>query len=225
MLFNRYKKSKVVYSIDRGYSFPKSIFGEPYLYNKNTYGCPAVQITNNRLYAVNAPLDIKWTYNPVTETMDTEFTSSNTASGLGEDVFKFISVTKQEINGILTLQCMVPFIFFTDTEDIEVSLLPGTDLQMNNCTFISGSFNIFSWNRMLNFAIEVTDKTKEASFEWSVDKPYMLIYFNKPVDIEYKLMTDEMWAMCEEVKNITKLRNNTTKIYNTVLKRRPKKLL
>ena len=60
MLFNRYKKSKVVYAIDRNYSFPKSIFSEPYLYNQNTYGCPAVQIVNNRLYAVNGPLDIKW---------------------------------------------------------------------------------------------------------------------------------------------------------------------
>lgn len=225
MLFNRYKKSKVVYAIDRNYSFPKSIFSEPYLYNQNTYGCPAVQIANNRLYAVNGPLDIKWIYNPVTDSMDTEFTGSNTASGLGDDVYNFINVTKQEINGITTLQCMIPYTFFTDTEGIELSLLPGTDLQMNNCTFISGSFNIYSWNRTLNFAIEVTDNNKQASFEWSVDKPFMFLYFNKPVDVEYKLMTDEMWAMCEEVKNITKLRNNTTKIYNTVLKRRPKKLL
>ena len=53
----------------------------------------------------------------------------------------------------------------------------------------------------------------------------MLLYFNKSVTLDYKLMTDEMWAMCKEVKNITKVRNNTTKIYNTVLKRRPKKLL
>ena len=225
MLFNRYKKTKVVYSIDRTYSYPTSIFSEPYLYNKNTYGCPAVQIANNRLYAINGPLDIKYTYNPVTDRMDTEYTSSNTATKLGEDVFNFINVSKQEINGVLTLQCTIPYVFFTDTDGIEISLLPGTDLQMNNCKFISGSFNIYSWNRILNFAIEIIDKNKHASFEWNVEKPFMLLHFNKPVSVEYKLMTDEMWAMCKEVKNITKLRNNTTKIYNTVLKRRPKKLL
>ena len=225
MLFNRYKKSKVVYSLDRGYSYPTSIFSEPYLYNNNTYGCPAVQIANNRLYAINAPLDVKWIYNPVTGLMETEFTGSNTAGQLGQDIFNFINVTKQEVHGVLTLQCIVPYILFTDTKDIEVSLLPGTDLKMDNCTFIPGSFNIYSWNRMLNFAVEVTDKKKQASFEWSVDKPFMLLHFNRPVDVEYKLMTDEMWAMCREVKNITKLRNNTTKVYNTVIKRRPKKLL
>lgn len=225
MLFNRYKKAKVVYSFDRTYSFPTSIFSNPYLYNKNNYGCPSVQITNNRLYAINAPLDIKWTYNSVTDTIDTQTTSSNTASGLGQDVFNYINVNKNIMNNNIAIQCILPYIFFTDTKDIEISVLPGTDLQMNNCTFLPGSFNIYSWNRMINFAIEITDKNKEASFEWNVDKPFMFIYFNKPIYLKYKLMTDKMWAMCSEVKDITKLRNNITKMYSTVVSRRPKKLL
>ena len=132
---------------------------------------------------------------------------------------------KNIMNNNIAIQCILPYIFFTDTKDIEISVLPGTDLQMNNCTFLPGSFNIYSWNRMINFAIEITDKNKEASFEWNVDKPFMFIYFNKPIYLKYKLMTDEMWAMCSEVKDITKLRNNITKMYNTVVSRRPKKLL
>ena len=92
--------------------------------------------------------------------METEFIGSNTAGQLGQDIFNFINVTKQEVYGVLTLQCIVPYILFTDTKDIEISLLPGTDLKMDNCTFVPGSFNIYSWNRMLNFAIEVTDKKK-----------------------------------------------------------------
>ena len=225
MIFNKNKKAQVVYSFDKNYSFPTSIFADPYPYNTNNHGCPAVHVSNHRLYAVNGPLDVKFTYNPKTKNVDYVKTSSNTADKLGKDLFNYINFTEQDINGVTTLQAMIPYVFFTDTEGIELSLLPGTDLDMNNCRFISGSFNIYNWNRTLNFALEVIDKTKEVTFQWNVDKPFMFIYFNKAVNVNYKLMTDEMWAMCMEVKNITKLRNNTTKIYNTVLKRRPKNLL
>ena len=36
MLFNRFKKSKVVYSFDKEYKEALSIFNEPYVYNETT---------------------------------------------------------------------------------------------------------------------------------------------------------------------------------------------
>lgn len=225
MIFNKYKKAKVAYSIDNTYTYPQSLFPEPYMYNKNTYGCPAVKTTNNRLFAINGPLDIKYTYNPQTNNLEHERTSGNTASAIGDDVHKYINVSKQVINNVITLQASFPYVFFTDTKDIEITLLPGTDLKMENCNFISGSFNIYNWARVLNFAIEVNDTSKLSSFEFNIDKPVMFVLFNKPIDLSYKVMNDDMWNMISQVKNISYLRNNIEKIYNTVLSRRPKNIL
>jgi hypothetical protein len=63
------------------------------------------------------------------------------------------------------------------------------------------------------------------SFKWHIDKPMMFVFFNKPVNISYKIMNDNMLSMVQQVKNIATVRHNITKVFNTVLKRRPKNIL
>ena len=50
---------------------------------------------------------------------------------------------------MITIQINMPYIFFTDTKDIEGIFT--NDMEMNNCKFISGSFNIYNWTRLLIF--------------------------------------------------------------------------
>lgn len=225
MLFNRFKKSEVVYSFDKEYKEALSIFNEPYVYNEITHGCPAVSVSSTRLYAINAPADLEFIYNPKTNQMNASATSTNTSDKFVNQINKFLSFQIEKNKNMITIQINMPYIFFTDTKDIEINLLPGTDIEMNNCKFITGSFNIYNWTRTLNFSIQVIDNKSMVSFKWNIDKPMMFVFFNKPVNLSYKIMNENMLSMIEQVKNIATVRHNITKVYNTVLKRRPKNIL
>ena len=225
MLFNRFKKSEVVYSFDKEYKEALSIFNEPYVYNEITHGCPAVSVSSTRLYAINAPADLEFIYNPKTNQMNASATSTNTSDKFVNQINKFLSFQIEKNKDMITIQINMPYIFFTDTKDIEINLLPGTDIEMNNCKFITGSFNIYNWTRTLNFSIQVIDNKSMVSFKWNIDKPMMFVFFNKPVNLSYKIMNENMLSMIEQVKNIATVRHNITKVYNTVLKRRPKSIL
>lgn len=225
MLFNRFKKSEVVYSFDKEYKEALSIFNEPYVYNEITHGCPAVSVSSTRLYAINAPADLEFIYNPKTNQMNASATSTNTSDKFVNQINKFLSFQIEKNKNMITIQINMPYIFFTDTKDIEINLLPGTDIEMNNCKFITGSFNIYNWTRTLNFSIQVIDNKSMVSFKWNIDKPMMFVFFNKPVNVSYKIMNDNMLSMVQQVKNIATVRHNITKVFNTVLKRRPKNIL
>ena len=225
MLFNRLKKSEVVYSLSDEYKEALSIFNEPYVYNETTHGCPAVSVSSTRLYAINAPADLEFIYNPKTNQMNANSTSTNTSDKFTNQINNFLSFQIEKNKDIITIQINMPYIFFTDTKDIEINLLPGTDIEMNNCKFIPGSFNIYNWSRTLNFSIQVIDNKSMVSFKWHIDKPMMFVFFNKPVNISYKIMNDNMLSMVQQIKNIATVRHNITKVFNTVLKRRPKNIL
>lgn len=229
MLFNNFKKIKVQYGIHTDIDVPYSIY--PNIEKTETnynLKCPAVNTADNKFYEVNSFIEaeINLTYNEETNQLNYEYSFDKTKHPTFNEVHNLIksNIIISNTNDQHTIQILLPYIFITDTKDLELTVLdPG--LKINNLKFISGSFNIYGWARGINTAYCLIDKKKTAKIKLKVDEPILKYYFNKPVSLKYVYFNDAQLHFIKSIRNSTFYRKNAYKLYKDNIKRRPKKLL
>lgn len=228
-LFNNFKKVKVVYGIYTQINTPSSLFPDvvetPTNYDLK---CPAVNSTNGKFYEVNSFLDvdIEIFYNKETKQIEYKYDFNTSKHPLFDTVHDLIKahVVVGKKGNQYDVQILIPYIFLTDNKEIEITTL-NPDVPTENLSFVSGSFNLYSWARSLNLAYVFIDNDKPAKLKLSIDKPILKYFFSKPINLKYKTFNDKQLKFIKSNYNIVKYRKNISKIYKHHLKRRPKNLL
>lgn len=231
LLFNNFKTTDVKYYITRDKTnfadYPSGLYSSVEKYSNKIYStkCPAVATIHSRLYYVNSFLDIDIEFGIKNDDLYYNYylTKEHPKYQEMHDFCKeVINITK--INGQINLQIKSPYIFVTDSKDVEiVSLPPNVDCE--NCVYVPGGLKPYYWLRNLNSAFLLDDETKMAKVKLRIDKPMSLFYFNKPVNLQYMEATEKIKTYAESTNNIVSFRNRLEKYYMNVVNRRPRKLL
>ena len=70
------------------------------------------------------------------------------------------------------------------------------------------------------------DKSKPAVVHFELDKPCMLIYFNKQINLSYAEPTEEQHSYMRQTSHVTFYKNNAVgSLFANIKSRRPKRLL
>lgn len=232
-IFNHRQKTKASYIIDTDLietpSVPKGVYSNVQQYRSvRKVGCPAVASADNRLFYVDSPLTIEVEFGlddfnkPYLKYLfDTKTTQDTVYTRQWLD--KILAV--QETNGIVDFQMIMPYAFVTDDKDLEIQTVPPPNLIHENCSYVIGSLKPYGWIRNLNSAWALIDTSKPARLKFNIDKPALMYNFNKPVAVELVKKTPLINDYLQENKFVSSYRLHQKKIIDSIVKRRPKKLL
>lgn len=197
--------------------------------NENKFGCPAVGSLNNRMYEVNSMFDLEIEFG----LKDNEpYFSYNFPTDIYKDIMEIHKILNYKISTIksddktLTLQIISEFVFVTDDKDLEIITMPSmSNLQTENCRYISGTYYPYAWLRNLNASWLLLDNNKPGYIKLSMEKPMMTFLFNKQINLKEIKPTTEILEYQKYMNEIVTYRNKINKIFPHVLSKRPKKLL
>lgn len=239
LLFNKFKRSEVKWILQSGpqnilsnHYIPDGVFANIKKYDEEILKtkCPAVSSIHNRIFTVNSFLNVDVTFFVNEEGIPDytyQFDRNHLPTEMVHDLIKK-SVTTQfigeTIDSGVQLQMTTPYAFVTDDKDLEIVSIP-PNLDMENCIYVPGSLKPYYWVRPLNPSFILKDVNKPAKIKFSVDKPFMMYMFNKPINLEFTEQTDTIKAYANSVWNIVNYRRRLEKFYMNVVKRRPRKLL
>lgn len=230
LLFNNFKTTDVKYYLNPPSDFaylPSGIFPNVEKYSNKIYStkCPATATIHSRLYYVNSFLDIDIEFGVKNDELyyNYYFTKEHpNFSDMHDFCKRVIKIDKTK--GQINLQIFSPYIFVTDSKDIEIVSLP-PNIDCENCIYVAGGLKPYYWLRNLNAAFLLDDETKIAKVKLRIDKPMCLFYFNKPVNLQYMEATEKIKTYAQSTNNIVAFRNKLEKYYMNVVSRRPRKLL
>jgi len=232
VIFNNQKKTKVKYIIYPS-EIPQGVFAEikkyPTIIKKT--GCPAVQSIDNKFWYVNSYIDMeiefgfknnesyfKYKYNEKIHPK-TDFVHNLINSNI------FINTAITNGKNYLDLQIGSPYAFITDDKHLEVNTIP-PQIEYNNCVYVPGGLKPANWIRTLNSAFILDNPKKPASIKFSVNKPMLSFYFNKPIDLQYTEYDGKIKQYHERSNNIVNYRKKLEEnIMKNIIKKRKKKLL
>jgi len=228
LVFNNLKPTEVKYIIEDFNEIPKGFFKNIEMYpNFNKTKCPAVTSTNKKLYYVepSIDLDIEFGLNKDgKEYYKYDFTSYSVP--VSAETHEYIRYATQVVNNnnLCHLQLMTPYAFVTDNKDIEVISLP-VDIETINCKYVPGAIKPYNWIRALNSSWAIEDISKPGVVKFRKNKPYLLLNFNKPVNLSYTEMTDIIKNYYDQSNKIVNYSYNLDTLMKHIFKRRPNKLL
>lgn len=197
--------------------------------NNNVYGCPSIGGLNNRLFTLPSLLSIEIEfgmneqgpyYNYLLD--DKAHSTSNSMHTMIDEMLD-VSITE---DGRAVLQQTINMIFVTDDKDLEISLLnPLDNADKYNCTAVIGSFYPYAWLRPINLAWVQEDINKTSKIKLIKHQPCNTVFFNKAVDLKEIEPSEKILKyMSYSLKSINYHRNIRT-IFNTISRKRPKRML
>jgi hypothetical protein len=225
MLFRKNKPIDIYYDFDtslfRNY-VPKGFFNNVEKYNtEKKLMCPSVNAVDKQVYVVNSPVDITYKINKTEYVYDFEkIPKYDRTINLIDNLTK-IGVND---NDKYTFQLLVPYIFYTDSPDTHITLLP-PDIYTENVKFVVGTYNINQWLRSAISAYVIIDPSKEAVIEYKKDKPVYYIMFNKNANVNYKLMKRETLDYFMGIRDVNILRQYVKKYAPGIISRKPKSFI
>ena len=222
MLFRKNKPIDIYYDFDTSMFdnyIPKGFFNNVEKYNtEKKLMCPSVNAIDKQLYVVNSPVDISY------KIKNNNYTFDFDGIPVTDKTIQIIqNLTKVSVNNNkkYTFQLLVPYIFYTDTPDTHITLLP-PDIYTENVKFVAGTFNINQWLRSAISAYVIIDPSKEAIIEYKKDKPVYYIMFNKNANVNYKLMKPETFDYFMGIREVNILRQYVNKYAPGIISRKPK---
>lgn len=230
-IFNNFQKSEVKYLIinqNKQDIYPIAFFDsiKKYPSHIKRTKCPAVYTVSNRFFYVNsfAELKIEFGYKEGKEYFNYEFdTTIHSPSSLMHNFINENCFLSYQDN-LVHFQLGSPYAFVTDDNELEVTTIP-PQIKYENCTFVPGALKPANWIRQLNSAFIINDINKPAFIYFSIDKPMLNFYFNKPINLNYSEYTDKIQKYHSVNKYINNYRKKLNNIYDRALLFRPKKLL
>lgn len=227
-MFNN-SKTKVKYFIDAYSSnllrtIPKGIFPDIQSVN-NKIGCPSVSSANDRLFVINSFLDVDIEFGYKDNKPYYKYELNN-KHPFREDMHRFMSDTIgcHYEKGIVHLQIISPYYLVTDDKELDIYTLNPNN-EMENCTYVSGSFKPYYWIRNFNSTYLLTNHDKPATVKLRINKPLLSFVANKKLDIEFFYPSEKVLNYHSQSSAVINYRNNLSDVYKTIFNRRPKKLL
>ena len=192
----------------------------------NDFGCPSVGAIRDRMFQTYPVVSIEVAFGFYKDKPIYEYWIK------GKDSQEIHNIINDRLNiqetksGKCVLQYTDSKILVSDHKDLEVTVLqPQQNIEKENCSFISGSFNIYAWLRPLNSAFIQDDPKKISKVVFNVDLPLYSIFFNRPVALQEIDPKPETLSYLRNTYGITHYQSNIKKIFPKILDRRPKELL
>lgn len=230
-IFNKQKSIKANYIINLDsvglINKPLGIFPNiiPYSSNKLT-GCPAVSSVDKRVHKIISPFTVEIIIYKQNDVLVYDYKFDDTTLKDAVDTHEllqtmfFIPDTK-----LKHFQITTPYSIVTDNKDLELTVLPPSNVETTNLEFVIGAFKPYGWVRNINPAYKLIDENKQATIKYKLNDEMFMLSFNKPVDLSYADMSVDVINYYNHSKQILSIRSKIKDIYKTVLSRRPKKLL
>lgn len=181
--------------------------------NKKGYlSCPAVRSYCEDTFFVTSPFSLKIRFEDYNDRF--EIKPVYPFSSIDENKFReFITVEHPSTwrnTNTLTMQIPSPYVFFSD-EDVSIEQSHSLLLNQSkmNWRVIPGKFNIYAWQRPLNWAFEWD--TSLGDFEIKSGEPIYSLKFlcNKKKNCEFEL---KKYEMNEKISRRLKLTKNITSV-------------
>lgn len=197
--------------------------------NNNEYGCPSIGGLNNRLFKINSLVSVTVKFGVNNNEPYCNYEIDTKVHNATELMHKFINDiinVRLSNTGKCVFQFSTPIVFVTDDKDLELTILqPQKNINIKNATFINGSFYPYGWLRVLNVAYTQTNINKEATIVFDVDEDMYTVFFNKPIILNEIKPTDKILEYFEYSDKSVNYHTNIKKIFNKVIKKRPKRML
>mgnify|MGYP001164134161 FL=1 len=222
MLFRKNKPIDIYYDFDTSLftNFtPKGFFNNVEEYSiEKKINCPGNTVVNKQLYLVRPPADITYKL----DKLNYEFEYKG-ITGTDTNTQAIHNLTELNVNngGVYSFQFLVPYIFYTDSPDTHITLLP-PDIHTENVKFVTGTFNINQWLRSAISAYVIVDPEKPAVIEYKKDKPIYYVMFNKNANVNYKLMKPETYDYFLNIREVNRYRAYVNKYAPGIISRKPK---
>ena len=198
---------------------PKGFFNNVEEYNiEKKIHCPSNTVVNKQLYLVRPPADITYKLNKSNYEFDYK---GITGTDKNTQAIKDLTMLGVNDYGVYSFQLLVPYIFYTDSPDTHISLLP-PDIYTENVKFVNGTFNINKWLRTAISAYVIVDPEKPAVIEYKKDKPIYYVMFNKNANVNYKLMKPETLDYYLTIREVNRYRAYVNKYAPGIISRKPK---
>tara|TARA_R110000824_G_C15033684_1_gene659656 strand:- start:88 stop:822 length:735 start_codon:yes stop_codon:yes gene_type:complete len=198
--------------------------------NMDVGKCPAVHNIWNNKFSISLPYDIELTY----EEKDKRVIIQEDNSSIDTNTFlsAIIINDPKDYTKYPVIQLSLEQFFIADSDCMMTVIPPINEVYKDmwrNIKFVSGSFNIYDWQRNLNFAFEWLNPDKPLIIK--KDEPIMYVQFNTPnlkesftiERIPFKGAVKESFLRCRGARGVIK--NNTQELmdYNRIF--RPDKLM
>ena len=192
----------------------------------NDFGCPSVGAIRDRMFQTYPVVSIEVQFGFYKDQPVYEYWIKGKDSSQIHNIIKDRLAIQESRSGKCVLQYTDSKILVSDHKDLEVTVLqPQENIEKENCSFISGSFNIYAWLRPLNSAFIQDDPNKISKVVFNVDLPLYSIFFNRSVDLQEIDPKPKTLSYLENTYGITHYQSNIKKIFPKILNRRPKDLL
>ena len=193
---------------------------------KSVYSkCPVWKHKYNRTFVVRSPIDIEFSVDTKTQSINSRTLSSNELQNL--IVFHGDWCTEEKV----TLQFCVPkVLFWTKSKNIwiEQCCHPNTTAD-NNFKLVEGWFNLSNWTRQVSFGFDIHNLTKPVIIKRG-DPLYRVRFYSTNLDDGYKLKRSEppkdIVVAARRRTNVTSVftKNNIPEnIKNNLFKNKPSK--
>jgi len=202
------------------------------LSNRAVQACPAINELERDYFVIKNPFDIRLRCSKNKDTYDLHVVEEGTR--IDDDLIsEFVFLMQPEFwrkKSIPVIQIKVPYFFLTDVPCYMTMLAPYMSQSSVKWPglMIGGRMPINIWPRILNFAFEWCDFEQDLILRRGQDLCY-LYFETENLRSKAKLMeienTKELQEYRSGIASTPKFMSNTFSLFETALKRRPKKLL
>lgn len=220
-----YVKNKPELEVVENLFFTPQKLSEIYNGNYSTFRrCPANTSFLKSLWVIRSPADIRIKYNRDTHTYD--------ISGVKQDFVdnffdgRLNDFDKEKGNPLISL--MYSYLFVAD-EPVWIETYPAfLHGEVENTRFVNGGFNIYNWQRPVDFSFEVLDDKKPIIIKRGQPLFYVRFISNKLND-DFKLQeiewTDELLKLYKRCSPQNWVEGLSWKLMKAGNRHRPKKLI
>lgn len=192
--------------------------------------CPSVKVFENRTIIIRSPYSfrIRALKSGEQESFVPVLPDTEIQPEILNSLIEFQPRSKWRVDGCPILQLSLPYIFFSDANayvnQIESPFFSGP----KNWSLIHGRFNIFDWQRPVNWSIEWVDTSTDLIVKREQPLFALLIETNNPDDtlsLKHVVRDEHLDRVIKSAMNASKLIHGTFGLMAPARKRRPKKLI
>lgn len=198
--------------------------------NDGVSACPAVKVFENRIYVIRSPYSFRLRAVKINNKL--EFCPVTHGTEVQEDVLRALIEFQPKSNwrskDAPILQLSLPYVFFSDINAYINQIEAPFDGELKNWSLIQGRFNIFEWQRPINWSIEWVNTSQDLIIKRGQPLFSLLIETDNPngsLELKYVERNNEIERVLQASNNVSKLTRGTFGLLKEAGKKRPKELI
>lgn len=210
---------------------PLALFQKNRSSSKNgVSACPAVKVFENRIFVVRSPYTFRFRAqkNPGGLDFCPVFPDTEVQEDILRSLIEFQPKSNWRSQSAPILQLSLPYVFFSDVNAYVNQIEAPFDCAPKNWSLIQGRFNIYDWQRPINWSIEWIDTSQDLIIKRGQPLFSLLIETEKPdstIELKYIERNNEIDRVLQASNSVAKLTRGTFGLLKEAGKKRPKELI